>query len=108
MSAAAVVCVIESMKMETEICAHRTDTISALWAVVGCSVAPGDVLAFITADEPDEEDIVRASATRGDPGGGDDGRALRALRARARPARARLSWPVCWRRARSRGRSWDG
>jgi acetyl-CoA/propionyl-CoA carboxylase biotin carboxyl carrier protein len=63
-SAGALVCVIESMKMENEIHAHRTGTISRLSAVVGSSVAPGDTLALITADEPDEEDIIPANATR--------------------------------------------
>jgi acetyl/propionyl-CoA carboxylase alpha subunit len=56
--------VIESMKMENEIRAHRTGTIAGLLAVVGSSVAPGDTLALIPADEPDEEDIIPARATR--------------------------------------------
>ena len=63
-SAGALVCVIESMKMENEIHAHRTGTISRLSAVVGSSVAPGDTLALITADEPDDEDIIPANTTR--------------------------------------------
>ena len=63
-SAGALVCVIESMKMENEIRAHRTGTISQLSVVVGSSVAPGDTLALITADEPDEEDIIPAKAAR--------------------------------------------
>jgi acetyl-CoA/propionyl-CoA carboxylase, biotin carboxylase, biotin carboxyl carrier protein len=51
-SAGALVCVIESMKMENDIRAHRAGTISGLPAVIGPSVAPGGTLASLTADRP--------------------------------------------------------
>jgi acetyl-CoA/propionyl-CoA carboxylase biotin carboxyl carrier protein len=41
------VCVIEAMKMENEITAHRAGTITSLAAVEGASVAAGDLLAKI-------------------------------------------------------------
>jgi acetyl-CoA/propionyl-CoA/long-chain acyl-CoA carboxylase, biotin carboxylase, biotin carboxyl carrier protein len=41
------VCVIEAMKMENEITAHKAGKITALAAKEGASVNPGDVLAKI-------------------------------------------------------------
>ncbi|HEU4980642.1 MAG TPA: biotin/lipoyl-containing protein, partial [Solirubrobacterales bacterium] len=41
------VCVIEAMKMENEITAHKTGKITSLPAKEGASVNPGDVLAKI-------------------------------------------------------------
>jgi acetyl-CoA/propionyl-CoA carboxylase, biotin carboxylase, biotin carboxyl carrier protein len=43
------VCVIEAMKMENEITAHKTGTIAELPIAVGASVANGDVLAVISS-----------------------------------------------------------
>ncbi len=45
------VCVIEAMKMENEITAHKAGTIKDLPIAVGASVAAGDTLAVITAGE---------------------------------------------------------
>jgi acetyl-CoA/propionyl-CoA carboxylase biotin carboxyl carrier protein len=45
----ALVCVIEAMKMENEITAHKTGTVSELPIAVGASVASGDTLAVITS-----------------------------------------------------------
>ncbi len=45
----ALICVIEAMKMENEITAHKTGTVSELPIAVGASVANGDVLAVITS-----------------------------------------------------------
>jgi acetyl-CoA/propionyl-CoA carboxylase, biotin carboxylase, biotin carboxyl carrier protein len=45
------VCVIEAMKMENEITAHKTGTIAELPIAVGASVANGDVLAVISSAE---------------------------------------------------------
>ena len=39
--------IIEAMKMENEITAHKSGTVSALPIAVGASVAAGDVLAVI-------------------------------------------------------------
>jgi acetyl-CoA/propionyl-CoA carboxylase biotin carboxyl carrier protein len=46
----ALVCVIEAMKMENEITAHKAGTVAELPISVGGAVANGDVLAVITAD----------------------------------------------------------
>ncbi len=46
----ALVCVIEAMKMENEITAHKAGTVAELPISVGGAVADGDVLAVITAD----------------------------------------------------------
>ncbi len=43
----ALVCVIEAMKMENEITAHKAGTVSELPIAVGSSVASGDTLAVI-------------------------------------------------------------
>jgi acetyl-CoA/propionyl-CoA carboxylase biotin carboxyl carrier protein len=43
------ICVIEAMKMENEITAHKAGTISELPIAVGASVASGDTLAVITS-----------------------------------------------------------
>jgi acetyl-CoA/propionyl-CoA carboxylase biotin carboxyl carrier protein len=43
------VCVIEAMKMENEITAHKTGTIAELPIAVGASVANGAVLAVISS-----------------------------------------------------------
>jgi acetyl-CoA/propionyl-CoA carboxylase biotin carboxyl carrier protein len=45
----ALICVIEAMKMENEITAHKAGTISELPIAVGASVANGDTLAVITS-----------------------------------------------------------
>jgi acetyl-CoA/propionyl-CoA carboxylase biotin carboxyl carrier protein len=45
----ALVCVIEAMKMENEITAHKDGKVSALPIAVGASVAIGDTLAVISA-----------------------------------------------------------
>ena len=44
----ALVCVIEAMKMENEITAHKAGTVAELPIAVGASVATGDTLAVIT------------------------------------------------------------
>ncbi|HEV7461238.1 MAG TPA: acetyl-CoA carboxylase biotin carboxylase subunit [Solirubrobacteraceae bacterium] len=44
----ALVCVIEAMKMENEITAHKAGTVAELPIAVGASVASGDTLAVIT------------------------------------------------------------
>jgi acetyl-CoA/propionyl-CoA carboxylase biotin carboxyl carrier protein len=46
----ALVCVIEAMKMENEITAHKAGKVSELPISVGASVANGDTLAVITSD----------------------------------------------------------
>jgi acetyl-CoA/propionyl-CoA carboxylase biotin carboxyl carrier protein len=46
----ALVCVIEAMKMENEITAHKSGTVSELPISVGSSVAGGDTLAIITSN----------------------------------------------------------
>ncbi len=45
----ALVCVIEAMKMENEITAHKAGTVSELPIAVGASVASGDTLAVINS-----------------------------------------------------------
>jgi acetyl-CoA/propionyl-CoA carboxylase biotin carboxyl carrier protein len=45
----ALICVIEAMKMENEITAHRSGTVTELPVAVGASVATGDTLAVITS-----------------------------------------------------------
>jgi acetyl-CoA/propionyl-CoA carboxylase biotin carboxyl carrier protein len=45
----ALVCVVEAMKMENEITAHKSGTIAELPIAVGASVASGDTIAVITA-----------------------------------------------------------
>ena len=47
----ALIAVIEAMKMENEITAHKAGTVSELPIAVGASVATGDTLAVITAAE---------------------------------------------------------
>jgi len=47
----ALICVIEAMKMENEITAHRSGTVTELPVVVGASVATGDTLAVIRSGE---------------------------------------------------------
>ncbi len=47
----ALVCVIEAMKMENEITAHKAGTVKELPIAVGASVANGDTLAVIAAGE---------------------------------------------------------
>jgi acetyl-CoA/propionyl-CoA carboxylase, biotin carboxylase, biotin carboxyl carrier protein len=46
----ALVCVIEAMKMENEITAHKAGKVSELPIAVGASVASGDTLAVISSD----------------------------------------------------------
>ncbi|MBV9004235.1 MAG: acetyl-CoA carboxylase biotin carboxylase subunit [Solirubrobacterales bacterium] len=45
----ALVCVIEAMKMENEITAHKAGTVAELPIAIGSSVATGDTLAVITS-----------------------------------------------------------
>ena len=45
----ALICVIEAMKMENEITAHKAGTVAELPISVGAAVANGDTLAVITA-----------------------------------------------------------
>ena len=49
MQEGALVCVIEAMKMENEITAHKAGTVSEVPIVVGGSVANGDTLAVIVS-----------------------------------------------------------
>jgi acetyl-CoA/propionyl-CoA/long-chain acyl-CoA carboxylase, biotin carboxylase, biotin carboxyl carrier protein len=49
--AGALIAVIEAMKMENEITAHKAGTVAELPIAVGASVASGDTLAVITARE---------------------------------------------------------
>jgi acetyl-CoA/propionyl-CoA carboxylase biotin carboxyl carrier protein len=46
----ALICVIEAMKMENEITAHKAGVVSELPIAVGASVASGDTLAVINSD----------------------------------------------------------
>jgi acetyl-CoA/propionyl-CoA carboxylase biotin carboxyl carrier protein len=52
--AGALVCVIEAMKMENEITAHKAGTVAEISIAVGASVANGDKLAVITSPAPAE------------------------------------------------------
>jgi acetyl-CoA/propionyl-CoA carboxylase biotin carboxyl carrier protein len=45
----ALVCVVEAMKMENEITAHKSGTIDELSVAVGASVASGDTIAVIAS-----------------------------------------------------------
>jgi acetyl-CoA/propionyl-CoA carboxylase biotin carboxyl carrier protein len=45
----ALIAVIEAMKMENEITAHKTGTIAELPISAGASISAGDTLAIITA-----------------------------------------------------------
>ncbi len=47
----ALIAVIEAMKMENEITAHKAGVVAELPIAVGASVASGDTLAVITAGE---------------------------------------------------------
>jgi len=47
--AGALICVIEAMKMENEIAAHKAGTVVEIPIAVGAAVANGDKLAVITA-----------------------------------------------------------
>ena len=46
----ALICVIEAMKMENEITAHKTGKVADLPIAVGASVASGDTVAVISSD----------------------------------------------------------
>jgi acetyl-CoA/propionyl-CoA carboxylase biotin carboxyl carrier protein len=46
----ALIAVIEAMKMENEITAHKAGTVAELPIAVGSSVATGDTLAVISGD----------------------------------------------------------
>jgi acetyl-CoA/propionyl-CoA carboxylase biotin carboxyl carrier protein len=46
----ALICVIEAMKMENEITAHKTGKVAELPIAVGASVASGDTIAVISSD----------------------------------------------------------
>jgi acetyl-CoA/propionyl-CoA carboxylase biotin carboxyl carrier protein len=48
--AGALICVIEAMKMENEITAHKAGTVAELPIAVGAAVANGDTLAVITSN----------------------------------------------------------
>ena len=45
----ALICVVEAMKMENEITAHKAGKVTELPISVGASVTTGDTLAVITA-----------------------------------------------------------
>jgi acetyl-CoA/propionyl-CoA carboxylase, biotin carboxylase, biotin carboxyl carrier protein len=45
----ALICVIDAMKMENEITAHKSGVVTELKAIVGAAVQTGDVLAVITS-----------------------------------------------------------
>jgi acetyl-CoA/propionyl-CoA carboxylase biotin carboxyl carrier protein len=47
----AIVCIIEAMKMENEITAHKSGVISELSVSEGSAVTAGDTLAVITTPE---------------------------------------------------------
>ncbi len=47
----ALICVIEAMKMENEITAHKAGTVKELPISVGAAVAGGDTLVVITSGE---------------------------------------------------------
>jgi acetyl-CoA/propionyl-CoA carboxylase biotin carboxyl carrier protein len=47
----ALIAVIEAMKMENEITAHKSGTVAEVPIAVGASVASGDTLAVITSGE---------------------------------------------------------
>ena len=47
----ALICVIEAMKMENEITAHKAGVISELAVIVGAAVTAGDLLAVIASDQ---------------------------------------------------------
>jgi acetyl-CoA/propionyl-CoA carboxylase biotin carboxyl carrier protein len=51
----ALVCVIEAMKMENEITAHKAGTVEDLPIAVGASVATGDTLAVISSSSSSSE-----------------------------------------------------
>ena len=46
----ALICVIEAMKMENEITAHKTGMITELPVIAGAAVTTGDLIAVITSD----------------------------------------------------------
>ena len=50
MQEGALVCVIEAMKMENEITAHKAGKVAELPIAVGASVANGDTIAVINSD----------------------------------------------------------
>ena len=47
----ALICIIEAMKMENEITAHKAGVIKELAVEVGGSVNSGDTIAVITSEE---------------------------------------------------------
>jgi len=47
----ALVAIVEAMKMETEVIAHKSGTIAELPVEVGASIAQGDTLAVIVSVE---------------------------------------------------------
>ncbi len=49
--AGALVAIVEAMKMENEITAHKSGTVAELPIAVGASVAQGDTLAVIKSPE---------------------------------------------------------
>ena len=61
----ALICVIEAMKMENEITAHKAGTVAELPIAVGAAVANGDTLAVITPPRP--SNAVRDRARRPAP-----------------------------------------
>jgi acetyl-CoA/propionyl-CoA carboxylase, biotin carboxylase, biotin carboxyl carrier protein len=46
----ALICVVEAMKMENEIVAHKTGTVAELNVADGGAVATGDTIAVITSE----------------------------------------------------------
>jgi acetyl-CoA/propionyl-CoA carboxylase biotin carboxyl carrier protein len=49
--AGAVICVVEAMKMENEIAAHRAGTVTDISVAPGDAVASGQVICRVVADE---------------------------------------------------------
>ena len=48
--AGSVVCIVEAMKMENEIAAHRSGTVSGLSVVAGDAVASGQVICLVLGE----------------------------------------------------------
>ena len=46
-----VICIVEAMKMENEVVAHRTGTVTELSVEAGQPVATGEVICRITGDQ---------------------------------------------------------
>jgi acetyl-CoA/propionyl-CoA carboxylase biotin carboxyl carrier protein len=48
--AGAVICIVEAMKMENEVTAHRGGTVSELSVAAGAPIAIGQVICVVSAD----------------------------------------------------------